>query len=69
MVDVAVGLLRAPEGDVVCDEWVTWRTGRIAHRESGRRFDAAFLESLERGFIEWGISRYGEAYTWDVGDS
>jgi len=68
IVDVAVGLLRAPEGDVVCDEWVTWRTGRIAHRESGRRFDAAFSETLEQGFAEWGIGRYGEAYTWDVRD-
>ncbi|KAK4097666.1 hypothetical protein N658DRAFT_266916 [Parathielavia hyrcaniae] len=60
VVDVAVGILRDWEGRVAVEEWVTWRTGRLAGLESGREFDRGFAEALERGLKKWGVRRYGE---------
>jgi hypothetical protein len=36
VVDVAVGILRAPEGPLA-ENWLSWRTGRIGAAESGSR--------------------------------
>ncbi len=60
-VDVAVGLLRAP-ADVIAADWLTWRTGRIAHLDSGLRYDAAFAAALADGFA--GGARPGLAGWW-----
>ncbi|KAK3934741.1 hypothetical protein QBC46DRAFT_358792 [Diplogelasinospora grovesii] len=51
VVDVAVGILRAPEG-IAAENWITWRTGRLGWTDSGRRFDPVFTESLEKGLKE-----------------
>lgn len=60
VVDVAVGLLRAPEG-VLAEEWLCWRTERIAYRESGRRYDPGFYEALETNFRAWGDASSGDS--------
>lgn len=65
IVDVAVGLLRAPEG-VAAGEWVTWRTGRVAHLADGRRFDKAWADAVEEGFREWGVKTHGEALDFEI---
>jgi hypothetical protein len=60
IVDVSVGIIRAPEG-VTADEWFSWRTGRIAFADSGKRYDSEFFESLRRGYDAWGRNMYGES--------
>lgn len=64
-VDVAVGLLRAPEG-VLAERWVTWRTGRMAYYDSGEKYDAVFAKSLREGHEEWGRQKYGKNPDWDI---
>ncbi|KAK3688717.1 glutathione-dependent formaldehyde-activating enzyme [Podospora appendiculata] len=65
VVDVAVGLLRAPEG-ATAEKWLTWRTGRLAWRESGMRYDGEFTESLEKGLREWGVKRDGKVLGFSI---
>ncbi|KAK3312264.1 Mss4-like protein [Apodospora peruviana] len=65
VVDVAVGILRAPEG-VAAEEWLTWRTGRVGWMDSGKKFDKVFAESLAKGFGEWGRERYGEDLVFEI---
>lgn len=57
VVDVAVGVLRGPEG-VLAEEWLCWRTRRIAFGESGRRYDPEFYGALESNFTAWGAEKY-----------
>ncbi|GFF40889.1 hypothetical protein IFM58399_06076 [Aspergillus lentulus] len=59
IVDVAIGLLRAPEG-VKAENWLTWRTKRMAFPEDGMRYDPVLTESLRRGFEEWGKRKHGD---------
>ncbi|CAK7199591.1 hypothetical protein SEUCBS139899_002274 [Sporothrix eucalyptigena] len=59
-VDVATGLLRAPEG-VSAHRWLHWRRGRIVYPESGKRYHADFTNSLLEGFKVWTDKTYGEA--------
>jgi hypothetical protein len=66
VVDVTVGILRAPEGPLA-EEWLTWRTGRVGWMESGKRFDEEFARSLAEGMAAWGKEKYGEAYDFDIG--
>ncbi|SPO03563.1 related to DUF636 domain protein [Cephalotrichum gorgonifer] len=56
VVDLAVGILRAPEGPLA-EDWLTWRTGRIAYLETGKKFDAGFAESLSKNFDAWGVEK------------
>ncbi|KAH9889689.1 Mss4-like protein [Xylariomycetidae sp. FL2044] len=65
IVDVAVGLLRAPEG-VRADDWLDWRTSRLANAEAGAEYDAEFYESLRRGMGEWGMRHYGQDLAFDL---
>lgn len=58
VVDLSVGLLRAPEG-VLAEDWLTWRTARPAWRESGLRFSKELTESLGEGMARWGKETYG----------
>jgi len=66
VVDIAVGVLRAPDG-VLAEDWLTWRTGRLSWAESGRRYDAVFAKSLEEGFAKWGERRHGKAVDFKLG--
>ncbi|CAK7566931.1 MAG: hypothetical protein SEPTF4163_004886 [Sporothrix epigloea] len=61
-VDVAAGLLRAPEG-VTAHRWLDWQQARIVHLESGQRYHADFANSLAEGFKAWAAKVYGEATT------
>jgi len=65
IVDVAVGILRAPEGPAA-EKWLTWRTGKLAWYKSGQRFDPLFAESLATGFREWGVREHGEALDFSI---
>lgn len=60
IIDVSVGLLRAPEG-VLAENWLTWRAGRIANTEGARKFSSALVDSLAEGIKEWSIRKYGDA--------
>lgn len=62
VIDVAIGLLRAPEG-VLAERWFTWTTGKIGWYESGEKFDPVFIRSLAKGFDEWGKQKYGKSVT------
>ncbi|KAK4183071.1 Mss4-like protein [Podospora australis] len=65
IMDIAVGILRAPEG-ILAEEWLTWRTGRLAGLPSGLEYDRAFTESLDKGMKEWGLKKYGEVTTFNI---
>jgi len=67
MVDVATGILRAPDG-VAAENWLTWRTGRVGWYESGERYDAEFSRSLAKGLEDWGIKTHGEAVNFLIPD-
>ncbi|RDW89993.1 uncharacterized protein DSM5745_01768 [Aspergillus mulundensis] len=58
IVDVATGILRAPEG-VMLREWAVWRTARLGFAEDGMKYDRAFTEALEEGAKEWGRRVHG----------
>lgn len=66
IVDVAIGLLRAPEG-ARAENWVTWRTKRMAFPEDGTRYDPVLTESLRRGFEEWGKRKDGDLLEIPIG--
>ncbi|KAL2125819.1 hypothetical protein VTI74DRAFT_2602 [Chaetomium olivicolor] len=59
IVDVAVGLLRGKDGRVAVEEWVTWRTGRLAGMGTGREYDGGFAKALTEGLGKWAEQRYG----------
>ncbi|PSR80326.1 DUF636 domain-containing protein [Coniella lustricola] len=59
VLDIPVGLLRAPEG-ILAEEWLTWRTGRLANFDDGKKFAPEFAQSLADGFRNWSTDRYGE---------
>ncbi|OHE91865.1 glutathione-dependent formaldehyde-activating enzyme [Colletotrichum orchidophilum] len=66
LLNIAAGILRAPEG-VLAEEWLTWRTGRVAWAESGMRYDAGLTEGLSEGMAEWGRENHGEAWGFNIG--
>ncbi|KAJ5309051.1 hypothetical protein PENANT_c020G10330 [Penicillium antarcticum] len=53
IVDVAVGILRAPEG-TMAEKWLIWRAGRIGAASDGLKYDAAFSTALIEGMARWG---------------
>lgn len=65
IVDIAVGILRAPEG-ILAENWLTWRTGRLAGLQSGREYDAAFSDALGKGMQEWGTRKHGEVTHFNI---
>ncbi|KAK8029735.1 hypothetical protein PG993_011026 [Apiospora rasikravindrae] len=65
VLNVAMGLLRAPEG-VKAERWATWRAGKPAWAEDAKGFDEEFTVSLVEGHRRWGVERYGEAPEFDV---
>lgn len=66
VVDLSVGLLRAPEG-VAAENWLTWRAGRLAWHDSGLRFDEEFTKSLAENIAKWSTDKYGDAPTFTIG--
>ncbi|OJD15254.1 hypothetical protein AJ78_04476 [Emergomyces pasteurianus Ep9510] len=66
MVDVALGLVRASEGQFM-ESWVTWRNGRVAYKESGVRFDKDFAEAIAEGMEKWGVEKEGKVLDFDIG--
>jgi hypothetical protein len=68
IVDVAVGILRAPEG-VKAENWLTWRTGRVGWYMSGIKFDEAFTRSLSEGYANWGKEIYGQNLDLEIVDA
>lgn len=66
VLDIACGLLRAPDG-LLAESWLTWRTGRLAHHPSGLRYDKKFTEELAQGMASWGRKKHGEARDFEVG--
>ncbi|KAK4149549.1 hypothetical protein C8A00DRAFT_37860 [Chaetomidium leptoderma] len=66
IVDVAVGILRDWEGRIAVEDWVTWRTGRLAGMETGKEFDGAFAEALAEGLGAWGVRRHGERMEFNI---
>lgn len=65
LLDVAVGLLHAPEGPRA-EAWLTWRAGRLAWEASGLRYDEAFTRALRDGFRDWSLAAHGHALTGEV---
>jgi hypothetical protein len=65
IVDLAVGILRAPEG-VKAENWLTWRTGRMAWRNSGLRYDEALTKSLCQGMEDWGRQNHGQVLDFSI---
>ncbi|KAH6657362.1 Mss4-like protein [Truncatella angustata] len=63
IVDLAVGVLRAPEG-VKAENWLTWQAGRIGWEKDGLQYNEEFILSLAEGFKKWSMEKYGH-----VGDS
>ncbi|KAF4125082.1 Glutathione-dependent formaldehyde-activating enzyme [Geosmithia morbida] len=57
IVNVATGLLRAPEG-TMAEDWLTWKSS-LSHPDNGRRFDTGFFDALAAGMRTWTTQRYG----------
>ncbi|KAJ7899684.1 DUF636 domain protein [Mycena leptocephala] len=66
IVDVAIGLLRAPEG-VRAENWLTWRTHRVGHLEAGREYDKELYDSLAAALEKWGDETYGQRLEFPIG--
>ncbi|KAK8062647.1 hypothetical protein PG997_014744 [Apiospora hydei] len=58
VLNVAMGLLRAPEG-VKAEDWVTWRAGKPAWAEDAKGYDEEFTVGLVEGHRRWGVEKYG----------
>ncbi|KAL5356311.1 Mss4-like protein [Aspergillus floccosus] len=66
IVDVASGILRAPEG-AMAKNWAVWRTARLGFVEDGIKYDAAFARGLEAGLKKWGELQDGHVTDFVVG--
>lgn len=66
IIDVSVGLLRAPEG-TLAENWLTWRAGRVAGSEGARKFNPIFVDSLAKGVKQWSMKKYGVAPDFLIG--
>lgn len=56
VLDIAVGILRAPEGPMA-ENWLTWRD-QVAHLDNGRKYDAAFANAVAAGMAKWTQEKY-----------
>lgn len=56
MLDVAVGILRAPEG-AMAENWAVWRAGRAAGLKDGLKYHEGFTTALTEGMKQWGSER------------
>lgn len=53
LIDVAVGLLDAPEGSRA-ESWLEWRTERVSYREDAESRALYLVEAVEKGLSTWG---------------
>jgi hypothetical protein len=53
LLDVAVGLLDAPEG-ARAEDWLEWCTSRLSFREDAVGRADSLVEGIERGLAEFG---------------
>ncbi|KAK4993176.1 hypothetical protein LTR50_000662 [Elasticomyces elasticus] len=53
LIDVAVGLLDAPEG-ARAEQWLEWTTERVSFREDAVERAEELVSWLEKGLAEWG---------------
>ncbi|KAH0530437.1 hypothetical protein TsFJ059_005054 [Trichoderma semiorbis] len=58
IMDLATGILRAPEG-AMAENWLTWRSN-LAWTDSGKKFDTAFTDGLEKGMKEYVVKASGK---------
>ncbi|KAK5992716.1 hypothetical protein PT974_06131 [Cladobotryum mycophilum] len=65
VIDVAVGILRAPEG-YMAENWIGWRS-RLAFADDGKGFDKDFAEALEEGMKKYVIGKIGKELTMNIG--
>ncbi|KAI1855633.1 hypothetical protein JX265_006036 [Neoarthrinium moseri] len=65
IVDVAVGILRAPEG-IRAENWLTWRAGAVGWEASGLQYDEELTKSLGQGCKDWSLKKYGHAGTQEI---
>lgn len=65
VLNIAMGILRAPEG-AKAENWVTWRAGKPAWVDDGRKFDPEFVDAVVEGQRKWAMDKYGEALDFDV---
>lgn len=66
IVDLAIGILRAPEG-VKAEDWLIWRAGRIAQYQSGLQYDEALATSLSENLADWAWKKYGQNLDFNIG--
>lgn len=64
VVDLASGILRAPEGSMA-ESWLTWRT-KIAWLDSGKAFDKGTTDALDEGMTQWTTKKYGQELREDI---
>ncbi|ETS78328.1 hypothetical protein PFICI_10390 [Pestalotiopsis fici W106-1] len=65
VLNVAMGVLRAPEG-VRAEDWTVWRTGNVAWADDARGYDAEFTDALVSGIRNWGVETHGQAVDFPV---
>ncbi|KAI1377207.1 DUF636 domain protein [Hypoxylon crocopeplum] len=65
VLNVAMGILRAPEG-AKAEDWVTWRAGKPAWADDAREYDPEFVDAIVQGHREWSLEKYGDAPDFDV---
>ncbi|KAL1311307.1 hypothetical protein AAFC00_001487 [Neodothiora populina] len=53
LIDVAAGLLNAPEG-ARAESWLEWRTERVSAREDAEKRAKGLIEGVESGLRAWG---------------
>ncbi|KAL7943136.1 Mss4-like protein [Trichoderma barbatum] len=64
VMDLATGILRAPEGSMA-ENWLTWRS-RLAWADSGKKFDPAFGIGMEEGMKKYVIGKIGKELDVDI---
>ncbi|KAI0833045.1 DUF636 domain protein [Hypoxylon sp. FL0890] len=64
VINVAVGILRAPEG-AKAENWVTWRAGKPTWAEDAMKYDPEFVGAVVEGQKKWSLEKYGEAPDFD----
>lgn len=60
VIDVATGILRAPEGSMA-EGWLTWRS-RLSHADDGLKYNEGLTKSLMDGLDRWSMMKYGQKY-------
>ncbi|KAK0383957.1 hypothetical protein NLU13_8046 [Sarocladium strictum] len=64
VVDLATGVLRAPEG-VMAENWLGWRS-RVAWQDDGVKYDRDFAEALQVGMKQWVTKEYGTEFDREI---